>query len=219
VWSIDSFRLIIINQSIHQSSDSLPVNMTNQQTRPEFSANVTNSNLNQLKSVDAQTLKEWLDLDTVLLVDVREPAEHAGEKIPDSILFPLSKFDPAQIPSDPNKKLVLYCRSGNRSQQAAQKLFTAGFTDVTHLSCGIGDWKEHGLPTQVNKNAPISLMRQVQIVAGTLVFTGTILGAFVSPAFLFLSGFVGAGLMFAGITDTCAMAMLLAKLPYNQKPL
>jgi Protein of unknown function (DUF2892) len=60
-------------------------------------------------------------------------------------------------------------------------------------------------------------MRQVQIVAGSLVFTGTMLGAFVSPAFLLLSGFVGAGLMFAGITDTCAMAMLLAKLPYNQK--
>lgn len=181
--------------------------MTTQQT----------SNQNQLKSVDAQTLKEWLDRDTVLLVDVREPAEHAGEKISGSVLLPLSQFDPAQISSDANKKLVLYCRSGNRSTQAAQKLFTSGFTDVTHLSCGLSEWKEQGLPTQINKNAPISMMRQVQIVAGSLVFTGTILGAFVSPAFLFLSGFVGAGLMFAGISDTCAMAMLLAKLPYNQK--
>ena len=189
--------------------------MTTQQT----------SNQHQLKSVDAQTLKEWLDSpqerlrqrDTVLLVDVREPAEHAGEKISGSVLLPLSKFDPAQIPRDPNKKLVLYCRSGNRSTQAAQKLFAAGFTDVTHLTCGLSEWKEQGLPTEVNKNAPISMMRQVQIVAGSLVFTGTVLGAFVSPAFLFLSGFVGAGLMFAGISDTCAMAMLLAKLPYNQK--
>jgi rhodanese-related sulfurtransferase len=199
--------------------------MMTQQTRPEFSANMTSSNPNQLKSVDAQTLKEWLDSpqerlrqrDNILLIDVREPAEHAGEKISGSILFPLSKFDPAQIPSDSDKKLVLYCRSGNRSTQAAQKLIAAGFTDVTHLSCGLGEWKEQGLPTEVNKNAPISMMRQVQIVAGSLVFTGTVLGAFVSPAFLFLSGFVGAGLMFAGITDTCAMAMLLAKLPYNQK--
>lgn len=191
--------------------------MTTQQTRSAFPTNPINSNENQLKLVDAQTLKEWLDRDNVLLVDVREPAEHAGEKISGSVLLPLSKFDPAQIPSNPDKKLVLYCRSGNRSAQAAQKLFAAGFTDVTHLSCGIGDWKEHGLPTEVNKNAPISMMRQVQIVAGSLVFIGTMLGVFVSPAFLFLSGFVGAGLMFAGITDTCAMAMLLAKLPYNQK--
>jgi rhodanese-related sulfurtransferase len=201
--------------------------MRTQQNHPKFTPNPMKSNMNQLQSVDAQTLKKWLDSpqerlrqrDTVLLVDVREPAEHAGEKIPGSILLPLSKFNPARIPSDPNKKLVLYCRSGNRSTQAAQKLFAAGFTDVTHLSCGISGWKEQGFPTQVNKNAPISMMRQVQIVAGSLVFTGTVLGAFVSPAFLFLSGFVGAGLMFAGISDTCAMAMLLAKLPYNQKPL
>jgi len=68
----------------------------------------------------------------------------------------------------------------------------------------------------VNKNAPISIMRQVQIVAGSLVLIGTLLGVFVSPKFLFLSGFVGAGLLFAGITNTCAMAQLLAKLPYNQ---
>jgi hypothetical protein len=60
-------------------------------------------------------------------------------------------------------------------------------------------------------------MRQVQIVAGSLVLTGTLLGAFVSPGFLVLSGFVGAGLMFAGITNTCGLALLLAKLPYNQQ--
>jgi rhodanese-related sulfurtransferase len=176
-----------------------------------------NSVENQIKLVDAPTLQEWIDRDTVLLVDVREPAEHAGEHIPGSILLPLSKFDPAQMPIDPDKTLVLYCRTSNRSQQAAQKLLAAGHLEVTHLSGGMSDWKERGLPTKVNKNAPISLMRQVQIVAGSLVFTGTMLGAFVSPAFLILSGFVGAGLMFAGITDTCAMAMLLAKLPYNQK--
>ncbi len=78
-------------------------------------------------------------------------------------------------------------------------------------------WKQAGYEIEVNKNAPISIMRQVQIVAGTLVFTGTILGAFVSPWFLILSGFVGAGLTFAGISGTCAMGMLLAKLPYNQQ--
>jgi rhodanese-related sulfurtransferase len=191
--------------------------MTMQKNLAQPQYHVADSSANRLKLVDANTLKEWLDRDAVLLVDVREPAEYAGEHIPGSILLPLSRFDPAQLPSAPNKKLVLYCRSGNRSQQAAQKLLTAGYSEVTHLSCGIGDWKEQGLPTEVNQDAPISLMRQVQIVAGSLVFTGTVLGTLVSPAFLVLSGFVGAGLMFAGITDTCAMAMLLSKLPYNQK--
>lgn len=86
-----------------------------------------------------------------------------------------------------------------------------------HLRDGLHTWKAAGYPTQVNKDAPISMFRQVQIVAGTLVFLGTILGAFVSPWFLIISGFVGCGLVFSGATNTCAMSILLAKLPYNQK--
>lgn len=171
----------------------------------------------RLKMIDSASLKALLDQQAVNLVDVREPAEHAGEKIPDSILMPLSKFDPHSIPFDANKLTVLYCRTSNRSAQAAQKLFAAGINEVTHLEGGLSNWVQQGYPTQVNKNAPISLMRQVQIVAGSLVVIGTVLGAFVSPWFLMLSGFVGSGLVFAGITDTCAMAMLLAKLPYNQR--
>lgn len=189
---------------------------TEQQNRiqPNFSGASSHS---ILKLVDAETLKQWIDQDAVTLVDVREPSEYAAQHIPGAVLVPLSRFSPAQIPVVQNKKLVLYCRSGNRSGQAAQRLFQAGFEDVTHLRCGLSDWAEQGLPLQVDKTAPISLMRQVQIVAGALMLTGTILGALVSPWFLLLSGFVGAGLIFAGVTDTCAMAMLLAKLPYNQR--
>ena len=173
--------------------------------------------LNQLHTVDAQTLKQGLDQQSVTLIDVREPGEFAGEHIPGATLVALSQFDPRKIPQTENTQLVLYCRSGNRSAIAAQKLFDAGFESVTHLSYGIGAWKEAGYPTVTNRDAPISLMRQVQIVAGSLVLTGLVLGALVSPWFLLLSGFVGAGLMFAGVTDTCMLGMLLAKLPYNQR--
>ena len=95
-------------------------------------------------------------------------------------------------------------------------MFAAGFREVVHLKGGLPTWKAAGYPTEVNQKAPISMFRQIQIVAGSLVFIGTVLGAFISPWFLILSGFVGAGLLFAGITNTCAMALLLAKLPYNQ---
>lgn len=173
--------------------------------------------LNQLHTVDAQTLKQGLDQQSVTLIDVREPGEFAGEHIPGATLVALSQFDPRKIPQTEDTQLVLYCRSGNRSAIAAQKLFEAGFESVTHLSCGIGAWKEAGYPTVTNRDAPISLMRQVQIVAGSLMLTGTLLGALVSPWFLLLSGFVGAGLMFSGVTDTCMLGMLLAKLPYNQR--
>lgn len=170
----------------------------------------------RLQTIDAKTLKRWLDAGTVDLVDVREPAEYAGEHIPGAILVPLSQFDLSQIPSDTHKKLILQCQSGTRSAQAAQKLLANGLEQVTHLQGGLTAWKQAGYATETNKNAPISLIRQVQIVAGSLVLLGILLGAFVSPWFLILSGFVGAGLTFAGITGNCTLAMLLAKLPYNR---
>jgi len=172
---------------------------------------------NKLQTVDAPTLKQLLEQQAITLIDVREAAEYAGEHIPGAKLVSLSQLNPRKLAHDEEKTLVLYCRSGNRSTMAAQKLFDAGFTEVTHLQGGMGAWKQAGYPTKVNKNAPISLMRQVQIVAGSLVVTGTLLGVFVSPSFLLISGFVGAGLLFAGITDTCALGMLLARLPYNQR--
>lgn len=171
----------------------------------------------QLKEIDARTLKHWLDGGKAVLVDVREAGEYASEHIPGSRHLALSQLNPAEIPRDSDKHLVLQCQSGNRSARAAQQLFEAGFEEVTHLQGGLPSWKAAGYPTVVDRSAPISMFRQVQIAAGSLVFIGTVLGAFVSPWFLILSGFVGAGLVFAGVTNTCAMAMLLAKLPYNQR--
>ena len=177
---------------------------------------MTVTNSKQVQEIDAATLKNWLDENKVTLVDVREAGEYAGEHIPGAKLASLSKFNPEEIKTISDKKIVLYCQSGNRSGKAGKQLLDAGFESVNHLKGGLPTWKQAGYKTEVNKNAPISIMRQVQIVAGTLVFTGTILGAFVSPWFLILSGFVGSGLIFAGISGTCAMGMLLAKLPYNQ---
>ncbi|MCT7957139.1 rhodanese-like domain-containing protein [Laspinema palackyanum] len=176
----------------------------------------THKTNNQLLDIDALTLKNGLDEQKVTLIDVREPGEFAGEHIKGATLLPLSQFDPHSPKLQGDNDIVLYCQSGNRSQQAAQKLLAVGVPEVMQLKGGINGWKQAGYSVEVNKNAPISIFRQVQIVAGTLVFTGTVLGYFVNPGFLFLSGFVGAGLVFAGISNTCAMGMLLAKLPYNQ---
>jgi rhodanese-related sulfurtransferase len=178
---------------------------------------MTMTNDTQLTEIDAQTLKQWLESNAVTLVDVREAAEYATERIPGAKLHSLSQFDPSQIRAETGQKLVLYCRSGNRSAKAAKQCFGAGFNSVIHLRGGISGWKNAGYAIESSQNAPISLFRQVQIVAGSLVFLGTVLGVLVSPNFLLLSGFVGAGLMFAGITNTCAMGLLLAKLPYNQR--
>lgn len=168
-----------------------------------------------LHEVDCATLKQWVDSCAARLVDVREPAEFSGEHIPGALTMPLSGFDPAQLPHDPQKKNVLYCRGGNRSGQAGKAVLACGAAEAWHLKGGLAAWKEAGMPVEGRGEGPISMDRQVRIVAGSLVLAGLVLGAFVSPWFLLLSGFVAAGLVFSGVTDFCGMAMLLSKLPYN----
>ena len=174
------------------------------------------TNQAKLLEFDAHTLKNLIERREVCLIDVREAGEYASDRIPGAKLVPLSSFNPNLIAFDPDQTLVLYCNSGSRSTVAAQKLIAAGFSQVAQLKNGLNTWKSAGYATEKDQNAPISLFRQVQIVAGSLVVLGTVLGAFLSPWFLILSGFVGSGLVFAGISNTCALAMLLAKFPYNQ---
>jgi len=166
--------------------------------------------------LDAAELFQGLGQDTITLVDVREPVEFTAAHIPRAINLPLSRLQPEQISHLDSQTLVLYCRSGQRSHQASQRLAQAGIR-CSQLKGGILAWTAAGYPLEKNAQAPISLFRQVQIVAGSLVVIGTVAGVWVSPWWLLLSGFVGAGLVFAGITDTCALGMLLAKLPYNQR--
>ena len=173
----------------------------------------------QLTEIDATALKQKLDLQEVILVDVRESGEYATEHIVGSVSIPLSTFDQNPIAKIEGKPLVICCQSGMRSSQACQKLLENGNENIMQLKGGISSWKAAGLSLQVDRNAPISLFRQVQIVAGSLVAIGTGLGVLISPWFLLLSGVVGCGLVFAGVSNTCAMGILLMKLPYNQRTL
>ncbi len=172
-----------------------------------------------IREVDAPTLKSWLERGEAILVDVREPAEHDGERIPGAELRPLSSLEASNMPTEEGRRLVLHCASGNRSKRAAERLVSEPGCEleVFSLRGGIAAWKKAGLATEKSANAPISLERQVRIAAGSLVAVGTLLGAIVHPWFLVIPAFVGAGLVFAGVTDTCGMAMVLARLPYNQR--
>ena len=132
---------------------------------------------------------------------------------------PLDRLDPAAVMQARNgikdEPLYLICRSGSRGRQACEKFLAAGFTNVINVEGGTLACVEAGLPVVRGKKA-ISLERQVRIAAGSLVLLGVLLGWLVHPAFLGLSAFVGAGLVFAGITDTCGMGMMLARMPWNQ---
>jgi rhodanese-related sulfurtransferase len=105
---------------------------------------------NNLQTIDAATLKQWLDQQTATVIDVREPDEYAAGHIPGAISEPLSAFDPSKIPPSHPQKAVLYCRAGQRSAKAAQKLLNAGFSEVIHLGGGIGAWMQAGYPVESN---------------------------------------------------------------------
>ena len=156
---------------------------------------------------------------SVTLIDVRTPAEFREVHAEAARSVPLDVLDPATLAESrigaSDEPLYLICRSGSRARQACEKLRAAGCTHVVNVEGGMVAWERAGLPV-VRGERTISLERQVRIAAGTLVLIGTALGAFVHPAFLGLSGFVGAGLVFAGVTDTCGMGLLLARMPWNQ---
>lgn len=149
------------------------------------------------------------------LIDVRTPVEYREAHISFARNIPLDRLDPTMLNTGQNGKPVyVVCRSGSRGRQACEKLHAAGINAV-NVEGGTLAWDQAGLPV-VRGKAAMSLERQVRIAAGLIVLAGAILGYFVHPAWIGLSAFVGAGLVFAGITDTCGMAMLLARMPWNQ---
>jgi glyoxylase-like metal-dependent hydrolase (beta-lactamase superfamily II) len=147
-----------------------------------------------------------------LVVDVRMPAEFRSVHLDPSVSLPLDEIGRrrAELPRD--RELVLVCRTGARARLAAEQL-TELRTRV--LEGGLVAWQEAGHPVVVGK-AHMSLERQVRIVAGAMACAGGVLAVTLSPWFGLLPAFVGAGLVYAGVTDRCGMAMMLAKLPYNR---
>ncbi|QLB12928.1 rhodanese-related sulfurtransferase [Bisgaardia hudsonensis] len=156
-----------------------------------------------------------------VLVDIREADEFKREHIADSLNEPMSQLQKQGISNAVKgiKELIFCCRSGARTvnNAALLKQITENMDcKIFILEKGIIGWKEAGNLTEINRSQPLELMRQVQIVAGSLVLIGVLLGWLVSPKFYLLSAFVGSGLMFAGISGFCGMAILLAKMPWNK---
>lgn len=154
----------------------------------------------------------------VELIDVRTPAEFREVHVRCARNVPLDRLNPAAFVAERQCKdspLYIICQAGSRGQQACLKFQRAGFTNVVNVEGGTRAWVEAGLPVVRGKKA-VSLERQVRMAAGTLVMLGVALGWFTHPAFYALSAFVGAGLLLSGITDSCPMGMILARMPWNQ---
>lgn len=151
-----------------------------------------------------------------ILVDVREQDEHARERIPGARHAALSRLDHIDCGDAP--AVIFHCKSGARTKAAAAKLASAVPVRAYVLEGGLEAWKKLRLPVVEDRSQPLDMQRQVQIAAGALVLSGVALGMLVSPGFYGLSAFIGAGLMFAGISGWCGMAKLLAYMPWNRQP-
>lgn len=164
----------------------------------------------------AELCKSEAEID---LIDVRTPVEFREVHLDVARNVPLDQLDPEAVMQARNgsqdEPLYVVCRSGSRGEKACERFHKAGFANVINVEGGTVACEQAGLRVVRGKKA-VSLERQVRIVAGFLVVLGAVLSRLVDPNFIWLSAFVGAGLMFAGITDTCGMGMMLAKMPWNR---
>ena len=153
------------------------------------------------------------------LIDVRTPREYREVHVEFARNVPLDQLDPVAVlqsrRDSAHEPLYVVCQSGSRGQQACDKFLKAGFSNAINVEDGTPACVAAGLPIIRGKKA-VSLERQVRVAAGSLVLLGILLGWLLHPACYGLSAFVGAGLVFAGITDTCGMGLLLARMPWNR---
>lgn len=169
-----------------------------------------------MKSISTKELKNIIDINSeeTIIVDVRTRSEHKSNRIPDVLNIPLDEIEGHLQSLKKYKTVYVHCHSGNRSAQAYKKLISAGLNHVINIEGGISDWEKCGFPT-IKTSSIISLTRQVFIAAGILIILGVTLSN-IYPSFIYLSVFVGLGLLTAGITGWCGMAHLLARMPWNK---
>jgi rhodanese-related sulfurtransferase len=170
-----------------------------------------------LSRISPTKAKDLLDQGAIL-IDIREADEHARENVIGARHLPLSKLDEADLALHAGKPVIFHCKSGARTMNNASRLArkTGGACEAFIVEGGLDAWKKAGLPVATDRRQPIELQRQVQIGAGSMALAGTLLGALVSPWFYIVPGFVGTGLLLAGLTGFCGMARLLMRAPWNR---
>jgi rhodanese-related sulfurtransferase len=169
-------------------------------------------------TVDAATLTGWIARGEAVVIDVREPAEFAGGHIPGSLSMPMSRLGSADLPAPGPRQVVLVCASGRRSEMCAGTVAARTGGAVHLLAGGVAAWRQTGGAVEGSGRHVLPLDRQVLIGAGSVVLAGVGLGTFAHPAFYALSAFAGAGLIVAGTTGFCGMALILARMPWNRVP-
>jgi rhodanese-related sulfurtransferase len=170
-----------------------------------------------LSKLDPKAVAKRLNTGDVMLIDIRDPDEYARERIFGAVSLPVSAIDTANLTLETGQQAIFHCKSGMRTDSHSARLSDLVAGEAYTLAGGLDAWRRSGLPTEKDAKAPLEINRQVQITAGSLILIGVLLGQFIHPGYYALSAFVGAGLMFAGVSGWCGMANLLSVMPWNRK--
>ena len=169
-----------------------------------------------LTKLSPDAVRERLAAGHAVLVDIREADEFARMHIAGAKSQPLSAWEQAHLTIDPAAEVIFTCRTGMRTGGACERLAARVAGEAFVLDGGLDGWVKAGLPVAQDRAARMEINRQVQITAGLMILAGVVLGFLVAPGWFGLSAFVGAGLTFAGLSGTCAMARLLMLAPWNR---
>lgn len=167
-----------------------------------------------IATISPQELRAKQDAGPVTIIDVRTPAEFAAGHVPGAINLPLDRLDCAQVPAGGAVHVI--CQGGTRSRQACERLAAGGLQGLIDVQGGTNAWKAAGLPLAGSGARVFGVERQVRCIIGAGVLAGAVLAVTVHPYWAGLSGFFGAGLIFAGLTDVCGLALLVAAMPWNR---
>ncbi len=168
-----------------------------------------------MQTISATTLANMQKQGVVNLIDVRTPAEYGAAHAQGSTNIPLDKLDPSSLAYCNGNTVYFICKSGIRAQKAMEKLAEAGFSNMVQVEGGTDAWINAKLPVLKGRKA-LGLEQQVRLIVGGMALTGAGIVLAGNPMGLALVAFMGAGMIYAGITNTCGMAMVLAKMPWNQ---
>jgi rhodanese-related sulfurtransferase len=170
-----------------------------------------------IKEIDPSTLKKGLESGELIAIDVREPLEYHEEHISRAQLFPLSQFEPKQLPDPAGKRLVFYCQMGRRSHIAAGKWGgIVGANEILCLKGGLNSWKREGLSTVIDSNTSAKIERQTYLLSGIIILLAILLGIMFSEWVLILPGAIAILLIISGIAGHSYLSFLLSRLPWNR---
>ena len=178
-------------------------------TPTQTKTSITPSELNRLLTTGS----------AAVLLDVRTPGEFAAGHVPGAKLVPLDDLDPSAFLRQcgaNNQPIYVLCQSGGRACKAIEKFQRAGFNGCVLVEGGTAAWIAASLPVERSASRALPLLRQVQIVVGMITAIGAALAMTVNPQFVIIPLFMGCGLIFAGATGFCGLALILAKLPWNR---